>query len=66
MCPKASTSKSSLGTKNKILLLSGLGLANDADSLSHELLIEWINGMAGTSSAQKKQSHISQVIIAGK
>lgn len=51
----------------KILLLSGLELANKTSSslLSLNLLIEWITGMAGTLSVQEEASSIVEILIAG-
>lgn len=53
-------------TDNNILLLSGLDLSNNPNSLHYQLLIEWINGMAGNDKVQHNSASIAQIIIAGK
>ncbi|XP_008546764.1 DNA polymerase delta subunit 2 [Microplitis demolitor] len=52
-------------TDNNILLLSGLDLSNNPNSLHYQLLIEWINGMAGNDKVQHNSASIAQIIIAG-
>ncbi|KAK0167715.1 hypothetical protein PV327_001587 [Microctonus hyperodae] len=65
ICPKASSSISVRNEKKQLLLLSGLNLCNDTNSIVHELLVEFISGMAGNDSTQKLAATITQVIIAG-
>ncbi|XP_074093592.1 DNA polymerase delta subunit 2 isoform X2 [Cotesia typhae] len=47
-----------------ILLLSGLDLSGNPDSLHYQLLSEWISGMAGNNQVQENSAIIAQVIIA--
>ncbi|KAK0082614.1 hypothetical protein PV325_010117 [Microctonus aethiopoides] len=65
ICPKASSPTSISNEKKQLLLLSGLDLANDTNSIAHELLVEFINGMIGNNNTQKLAATITQVIIAG-
>ncbi|XP_072760075.1 DNA polymerase delta subunit 2 [Anoplolepis gracilipes] len=60
--------KSSLAqpkSKGKLLFLSGLDLANNSNSLSLNLLSEWICGMVGDSAVQENAASVVQIIIAG-
>lgn len=65
MCPKVSTSRSLPSNQGRVLLISGLDLANSSDSLDLELFTEWITGMAGNKGAQEDSSSVCLVIIAG-
>ncbi|KAK0095421.1 hypothetical protein PV326_008410 [Microctonus aethiopoides] len=65
ICPKASSPTSISNEKKQLLLLSGLDLANDTNSIAHELLVEFISGMIGNNNTQKLAATITQVIIAG-
>ncbi|XP_008546832.1 DNA polymerase delta subunit 2 [Microplitis demolitor] len=49
----------------KLLLVSGLDLANDTNNLARDLLLEWISGMAGSSEAQEEAASIINLVIAG-
>ncbi|XP_015108419.1 DNA polymerase delta subunit 2 [Diachasma alloeum] len=65
MCPRVSTSRSLSSKPGRILLLSGLDMANTPDSLELELLTEWITGMAGDPRSQGDAAAVGLVIIAG-
>lgn len=69
LTPTLTTSASSSSTTisdGKLLLLSGLDLANKTNNtMSLELLIEWITGMAGSINTQKEVSSIVNILIAG-
>ncbi|XP_046424565.1 DNA polymerase delta subunit 2 [Neodiprion fabricii] len=49
----------------KLLLISGLDLANRVESMSLNLLTEWIDGMIGDPAVQREEASIVRVIIAG-
>ncbi|KZC11620.1 PREDICTED: DNA polymerase delta small subunit-like [Dufourea novaeangliae] len=49
----------------KILLISGLDLANNTQSLSLNLFSEWISGMIGCTEVQREVASIVCIIIAG-
>lgn len=51
--------------KGKVVFLSGLDLANTSNTLSLNLLTEWICGMAGNVTMQRDATDIVRVIIAG-
>ncbi|KAL0099709.1 hypothetical protein PUN28_019840 [Cardiocondyla obscurior] len=61
--PKSSPTQAKSG--GKVVFLSGLDLANTAETLSLNLLIEWICGMAGNVTMQEDATSIVRVIIAG-
>lgn len=63
-CPKSSTSNRSV-SRGKVLIISGLDLANNVQLLSLNLLSEWITGMVGTKEIQQEVASIVCVIIAG-
>uniref|UniRef100_A0A0C9Q851 CG12018_0 protein n=2 Tax=Fopius arisanus TaxID=64838 RepID=A0A0C9Q851_9HYME len=65
MCPRVSTSRSLSSHPGRVLLISGLDMANTPDSLELELLTEWITGMAGNPQAQRSSATVCLVIIAG-
>ncbi|XP_044586496.1 DNA polymerase delta subunit 2-like isoform X1 [Cotesia glomerata] len=68
ICPQASEcSPLMFPSEDKILilLLSGLDLSGNPDSLHYQLLSEWISGMAGNNQVQENSAFIAQVIIAG-
>lgn len=52
-------------TTGKLLFLSGLDLADEAETMALNLLVEWIDGMVGDSAIQKEEASIVRVIIAG-
>ena len=52
-------------SKGKIVLLSGLELANTPENLELNLLTEWLCGMLGDQTTQKEDANIVRVIIAG-
>ncbi|XP_015110005.1 DNA polymerase delta small subunit [Diachasma alloeum] len=52
-------------SEGKILMVSGLDLAHNSDTLALGLLTEWITGMAGTLPAQEETSSIVNLLIAG-
>ena len=62
---KLTTLDKPLKTGGKILLVSGLDLANNAHSLSLNLLSEWIIGMIGSTEAQREVASVVCLIIAG-
>lgn len=64
-CPKLSTFDRPLETQEKILIISGLDLANNLQSLSTDLLFEWITGMIGCEEVHKDVASIVCIIIAG-
>ncbi|CAL7935793.1 unnamed protein product [Xylocopa violacea] len=66
-CPKLSILDQSMKDRGKILIISGLDLANACNSqlLSLNLLSEWITGMIGCEEIQKEVSSIVCIIIAG-
>ncbi|XP_034940691.1 DNA polymerase delta subunit 2-like [Chelonus insularis] len=49
----------------KLLLLSSLDFATNTNTLSIELLIEWLSGMAGTVDAQENAASVVNLLIAG-
>ncbi|XP_026675481.1 DNA polymerase delta subunit 2-like isoform X3 [Ceratina calcarata] len=63
-CPKLSTFNHS-ERKGKVLIISGLDLANNAQLLSLNLLSEWITGMVGSKEVQDEIASTLCVIIAG-
>ncbi|KOC60145.1 DNA polymerase delta small subunit [Habropoda laboriosa] len=64
-CPKLSILDHLLEEKGKILIISGLDLANNSQSLSLNLLSEWITGMIGCKKIQNEVASIVCIIIAG-
>lgn len=62
---KLTTLDKPLKTGGKILLVSGLDLANNAHSLSLNLLSEWIIGMIGSTEAQREVASVVCLVIAG-
>ncbi|XP_033222254.1 DNA polymerase delta small subunit [Belonocnema kinseyi] len=52
-------------TKGKVVLVSGLELANVPENLELNLLVEWLCGMIGDETTQKEDASIVRVIIAG-
>ena len=64
---KSSTKEEKQRTGGGIVaIISGLGISGDeADSLSLDLLMEFLLGEAGGSAEQHEASHISRLIIAG-
>lgn len=54
-----------LEKQGKILIISGLDLANNLQSLSINLLFEWITGMIGCEEVHKEVASIVCIIIAG-
>lgn len=52
-------------SRGKLVFLSGLDLANTSNTLSLNLLTEWICGMAGDITMQEDATGIVQIIIAG-
>ncbi|XP_043795850.1 DNA polymerase delta subunit 2-like [Apis laboriosa] len=65
-CPKLSIFNSQpLEKLGKILIISGLDLANNLQSLSINLLFEWITGMIGCEEVHKEVASIVCIIIAG-
>lgn len=59
-------SSSPLIEDGKILIVSGLDLVNNTDDLSLDLFLEWVTGMAGLNNAQKEETAIAKIIIAGE
>ncbi|XP_043585823.1 DNA polymerase delta subunit 2-like isoform X1 [Bombus pyrosoma] len=64
-CPKLSIFDRPLETQEKILIISGLDLANNLQSLGTDLLFEWITGMIGCEEVHKDVASIVCIIIAG-
>ncbi|XP_029032509.2 DNA polymerase delta subunit 2-like isoform X4 [Osmia bicornis bicornis] len=64
-CPKPSTCNQLPSRKGKILIMSGLDLVNNTESLSLSLLSEWITGMIGCKGNQEEVASIVCIIIAG-
>ncbi|KAG8323834.1 DNA polymerase delta subunit 2, partial [Homalodisca vitripennis] len=48
-----------------IVLLSGLSLANNANLLQVQLLVDWLSGFLGEPHDQEKASKVVRVILAG-
>lgn len=48
------------------MIVSGLNLSNNCDSLGMSLFMEWLCGMAGNVTIQKDNASIVRLIIAGK
>nr|XP_031826430.1 DNA polymerase delta small subunit-like isoform X1 [Nomia melanderi] len=63
--PKLTTISKPLDKFGKILIISGLDLANNTQSLSLNLFSEWITGMIGCNEVQKEVASIACIIIAG-
>nr|XP_012137743.1 PREDICTED: DNA polymerase delta small subunit-like isoform X2 [Megachile rotundata] len=64
-CPKPSAFNKLSSDKGKILIMSGLDLANNTHLLSLNLLSEWITGMIGCKKSQIDVASIVYIIIAG-
>ncbi|KAK9310263.1 hypothetical protein QLX08_000287 [Tetragonisca angustula] len=64
-CPKLSILDQPLETQGKILIISGLDLANNLQLLNINLLFEWITGMVGCEKVHKDVASIVCVIVAG-
>ena len=64
-CPKLSILDQTLETQGKILIISGLDLANNLQLLNINLLFEWITGMVGCEKVHKDVASIVCVIVAG-
>ncbi|CAK9803682.1 DNA polymerase delta subunit 2 [Anthophora plagiata] len=64
-CPKLSIPDHLHEQRGKILIISGLDLANNSQFLSLNLLSEWITGMIGCKEIQNEVASIVCIIIAG-
>ncbi|XP_031826431.2 DNA polymerase delta subunit 2 isoform X2 [Nomia melanderi] len=64
--PKLTTISKPLDKFGKILIISGLDLANNTQSLSLNLFSEWITGMIGCNEVQKEVASIACIIIAAQ
>ena len=63
---KSESSEDRVGSGSKIAIVSGLGISGDeADSLSLDLLMEYLLGEACGASDKQEASQISRLIIAG-
>ncbi|KAK0093510.1 hypothetical protein PV326_013375 [Microctonus aethiopoides] len=63
-CPPHSSMQSPPAS-GKLLLISGLNLVNNYNTLPLNLFVEWINGMAGTVESQRDVASVVNVLIAG-
>ncbi|XP_076657741.1 DNA polymerase delta subunit 2 isoform X2 [Halictus rubicundus] len=63
--PKLTTIAKPLEQLGKILIISGLDLANNTQSLSLNLFSEWVTGMIGCPEVQTEVASIVCIIIAG-
>ncbi|XP_003396970.2 DNA polymerase delta subunit 2 [Bombus terrestris] len=52
-------------SQKKLVIVSGLNLSNNCDSLGMSLFMEWLCGMAGNVTIQKDNASIVRLIIAG-
>ena len=63
---KSAANEDRVSSGSKIAIVSGLGISGDeADSLSLDLLMEYLLGEVGTASDKEEASQISRLIIAG-